>query len=122
MSEFESKIEAALAGGDQFDRSQAESPRKEIVAMYKKELKTAMIISYAAIAIGVLLETAGFAGLILAYIFDGGTPLMVLCGAIMLSGGQFHLLAKLWYWIMNCRYRIQEDIAKLRLEVAERGD
>ena len=57
--------------------------------------------------------------LVLSLAMGGDVRLMILFAVIALSGGQFHLLAKLWYWIMNCRYKVQEDVKQLRLEVAE---
>ena len=119
MNDFERQLGAALSRGGGFDEQRAACARKEIVTVYKKKLRTAMAIAWAAIAVAVVMEVAGFVGLVLSLAMGGDVRLMILFAVIALSGGQFHLLAKLWYWIMNCRYKVQEDVKQLRLEVAE---
>jgi len=87
--------------------------------MFQKKLKTARIITWVGIGIGGVLEVTGLVGLVLSMFFANTIRPMVLFGVIALSGGQFHLLAKLWYWIVNSKLNMLKEIKQLQLQIAE---
>ncbi len=119
MDEFESTIRITLKGTSKFDTAKVETVRKEVVQMFQKKLKTARIITWVGIGIGGVLEVTGLVGLVLSMFFANTIRPMVLFGVIALSGGQFHLLAKLWYWIVNSKLNMLKEIKQLQLQIAE---
>jgi len=42
-----------------------------------------------------------------------------LSGVIALSAGQFHLLAKLWYWVYHNEIKVRTEVKQLQLQTAE---
>ena len=119
MAEFEKTIRTTLSDTDKFDAAKAETLRKETVQMFDKKLKTAIIIAWAGIGVAVVFEAAGWIGLVLSMFLGGGVKLMVFFGIIALSGGQFHLLAKLWYWVYHNEIKVRSEVKQLQLQIAE---
>ena len=87
--------------------------------MYDKWLRTATVIAWAGVAIGVVLEIIGVIGVVLGVLGFWDTKLVILFAVVALSGGQWHLLAKLWYWVFNTKLSLRKDIKELQLQIAE---
>lgn len=87
--------------------------------MFDKKLKTAIIVAWVGIGVAVVFEAAGWIGLVLSMFLGGGVKLMVFFGIIALSGGQFHLLAKLWYWVYHNEIKVRTEVKQLQLQIAE---
>ena len=119
MDEFEKTIRTTLSDTDKFDAAKAENLRKEIVQMFQKKLKTALIITWVGIGVAVVFEVAGWIGLVLSMFLGGGVKLMIFFGVIALSGGQLHLLAKLCYWVYHNEIKVRTEVKELQLQVAE---
>ena len=119
MDEFEKTIRTTLSDTDKFDAAKAENLRKEIVQMFQKKLKTALIITWVGIGVAVVFEVAGWIGLVLSMFLGGGVKLMIFFGVIALSAGQLHLLAKLCYWVYHNEIKVRTEVKELQLQVAE---
>ena len=119
MDEFEKTIRTTLADTTRFDAAKAETLRKETVQMFDKNLKRAVIFAWIGIAIGVLFEMSGLAGLVLSMFLGGSVKLVVFFGVIALSGGQFHLFTKLWYWVYHNEIKVRTEMKQLQLQIAE---
>ena len=119
MAEFEKTIRAALSDTDKFDAAKAQTLRKEAVRMFDKKLKKAITIAWVGIGVAVLFEAAGWIGLVLTMFLGGGLKPMIFFGVLILSGGQFHLLAKLWYWVYHNEIKVRTEVKQLQLQVAE---
>ncbi|MBA7667322.1 hypothetical protein ES703_75409 [subsurface metagenome] len=119
MDEFEKTIRTTLSDTDKFDAAKAKTLRKETVQMFDKKLKTAIIIAWVGIGIGVVFEVTGWIGLVLSMFLGGGVKLVVFFGVIALSGGQFHLFTKLWYWVYHNEIKVRTEVKQLQLQVAE---
>ena len=119
MDEFEKTIRTTLSETNKFDAAKAETLRKETVQVFDKKLKTALIIAWVGIGIAVVFEAAGWIGLVLSMFLGGSVKLMIFFGVIVLSGGQFHLLSKLWYWVYHNEIKVRTEVKELQLQVAE---
>jgi len=119
MDEFEKTIRTTLSDTNKFDAAKAETLRKETVQMFDKKLKKAIIIAWVGIGIGVVFEVAGWIGLVLSMFLGGSVKLVVFFGVIALSGGQFHLFTKLWYWVYHNEIKVRTEVKELQLQVAE---
>jgi hypothetical protein len=119
MEEVEKTIRTTLSDTDKFDAAKAETLRKETVQMFRKKLKTALIIAWIGVGIGVVFEVAGWIGLVLSMFLGGSVKLVVFFGVIALSGGQFHLFTKLWYWVYHNEIKVRTEVKELQLQVAE---
>jgi len=119
MDEFEKTIRTTLSDTDKFDAAKAENLRKEIVQMFQKKLKTALIITWVGTGVAVVFEVAGWIGLVLSMFLGGGVKLMIFFGVIVLSGGQLHLLAKLCYWVYHNEIKVRTEVKELQLQIAE---
>ena len=119
MDEFEKTIRTTLSDTNKFDAMKAETLRKEIVQMFDKKLKRAVIFAWIGIGIGVLFESTGFVGLVLSMFLGGSVKLVVFFGVIALSGGQFHLFTKLWYWVYHNEIKVRTEVKQLQLQIAE---
>jgi uncharacterized membrane protein len=100
-------------------KTDTEPLRKETAEMFEKKLGPVLTITWISIAMAAVLEIAGFLGLVIGIIRDYETNLVIFFGVVVLSAGQFHLLAKLWYWIYHNELRIREDLKRLQLQIAE---
>lgn len=87
--------------------------------MFDKKLKTAIIIAWVGIGIGVVFEVTGWIGLVLSMFLGGSVKLVVFFGVIALSGGQFHLFTKLWYWVYHNEIKVRTEVKQLQLQIAE---
>jgi cation transport ATPase len=119
MDELEKTIRTTLSDTNKFDAAKAETLRKETVQMFDKKLKKAIIIAWVGIGIGVVFEVAGWIGLVLSMFLGGSVKLVVFFGVIALSGGQFHLFTKLWYWVYHNEIKVRTEVKELQLQVAE---
>ena len=119
MNEFEKTTRTILTDTGKFDAAKAETLRKETVQMFDKKLKTAIIIAWVGIGIGVVFEVTGWIGLVLSLFLGGSVKLVVFFGVIALSGGQFHLFTKLWYWVYHNEIKVRTEVKELQLQVAE---
>ena len=119
MAEFEKTIRTTLGDTNKFDTAKAETLRKETVQMFDKKLKKAIIIAWVGIGIGVVFEVTGWIGLVLSMFLGGSVKLVVFFGVIALSGGQFHLFTKLWYWVYHNEIKVRTEVKELQLQVAE---
>lgn len=119
MDEFEKTIRTTLSDTNKFDATKAETLSKEIVQMFDKKLKTAIIIAWVGISIGVVFEAAGWIGLVLSLFLGGSVKLVVFFGVLALSGGQFHLFTKLWYWVYHNEIKVRTEVKQLQLQMAE---
>lgn len=119
MAEFEKTIRTTLGDTNNFDTAKAETLRKETVQMFDKKLKKAIIIAWVGIGIGVVFEVTGWIGLVLSMFLGGSVKLVVFFGVIALSGGQFHLFTKLWYWVYHNEIKVRTEVKELQLQVAE---
>ena len=119
MDEFEKTIRTTLGDTNKFDAAKAETLRKETVQMFDKKLKKAIIIAWVGIGIGVVFEVTGWIGLVLSMFLGGSVKLVVFFGVIALSGGQFHLFTKLWYWVYHNEIKVRTEVKQLQLQIAE---
>lgn len=119
MAELEKTIRTTLGDTNKFDTAKAETLRKETVQMFDKKLKKAIIIAWVGIGIGVVFEVTGWIGLVLSMFLGGSVKLVVFFGVIALSGGQFHLFTKLWYWVYHNEIKVRTEVKELQLQVAE---
>ncbi|MHC4463231.1 MAG: DUF6768 family protein [Planctomycetota bacterium] len=119
MDEFEKTIRTTLSETNKFDAAKAENLRKETIQMFQKKLKTAIIIAWVGIGIGVVFEVAGWIGLVMSMFLGGSVKLVVFFGVIALSGGQFHLFTKLWYWVYHNEIKVRTEIKELQLQLVE---
>ena len=87
--------------------------------MFQKKLNRALILAWTGIGIGVLFESVGLVGLVLSMFFATTLKPMLFFGVIALSGGQFHLLSKLWYWVFHGEIKVRQEIKQLQLQIAE---
>lgn len=87
--------------------------------MYESWSRTALIIAWLGIGIGIVLEIVGICGLVLSLLGFFDIKLMILFAVVALSGGQWHLLAKLWYWVFNTKLSLRKDLKELQLQVTE---
>ncbi len=87
MNDFENRLGEALSSEGKFDAGKGEEQRKEIVQMYDKWLRTATIITWAGVAIGVMLEIIGVIGVVLGVLGFWATKLVILFAVVALSGG-----------------------------------
>jgi len=119
MDEFEKTIRTTLRETNKFDAAKAKTLRRETVQMFQKKLKTALIIAWIGVCIGVVFEAAGWIGLVLSMFLGGSVKLVVFFGVIALSGGQFHLFTKLWYWVYHNEIKVRTEVKELQLQLAE---
>jgi len=115
MNEFEKELRKALTGERHFDSARGESLREEVIRMYKKKRKRAMILAWAAIAACNLVAIPA----IVIFVLSGGTKVLIACAAVAIIAGQMEILAKLWFWVIHGRIVLQEDIKELQLQIAE---
>jgi len=121
MNNLEKRICKILGNADKYDDVKARILTKETVHMFDKRLNIALTIAWVTIVIAAIIELLGFVGLALGLAGKFGTRLMIFCGVIALSGGQFHLLAKLWYWVYHSQIKVRQELKQLQLQIAELG-
>lgn len=119
MDEFEKTISTILGDNGKFNAEKAETLRREMVQMFEKKLKIALIIAWVGIGIAVVFEAGGWIGLALSILLHSNVKFTILFGVIALSGGQFHLLSKLWYWVYHNEIKMRKEVKQLQLQVVE---
>ena len=114
MNEFERELRDVLTGKQHFDSARSESLKEEVIRMFDRKRKTAMIIAWVMIALCNLVAIPA----IVIFILSGSTKVLIACAAVAIIAGQMEILAKLWYWVVHGRLILQKEIKELQLQIA----
>ena len=87
--------------------------------MFDERLKTAKSFFWGSIAMGVVFELVGLAGLIAGLAGKLGTNAVIFCAVLTLSGAHIPLVAKLLFWGADIELEVLKEIKQMHFEIAE---
>jgi MFS family permease len=116
MIDFEKELKEVLEKNGTFDSAKSETLGKEIVQMWAdKNLHRAQLAFWIFFLASIGMMVGGYIGLSLATNTKGMLGWVI----FFMIGFNSTILMKLWYWIVDTKFKILEEIKQLQLQIAE---
>ena len=117
MIDFENELKNALEKNGVFNIAKSETARKETVQMFYDNMKKVKIVYWITFLLCLGMMGAGYIGLRSAKDTRG----MLLWVIFFMIGFDSTILMKLWYWTVDSKYKVLEEIKQLQLQIADQA-
>jgi hypothetical protein len=118
MISFEKELKEVLEKNGDFDVAKSERLRKETVQMWRDmNLRKAKIIFWIYFLLSIGMMVGGYIGLRLATDTKGMLSWVI----FFMIGFNSTILMKLWYWVVDTKFKVLEEIKQLQLQIAEQA-
>ena len=116
MDDLEKQLKEALDINGDFDIAKSEILRKELVQMWcDKNLLRARIVFWIFFLLSIGMMAGGYIGLRSA----SNTKAMLCWVIFFMIGFNSTILMKLWYWVVDARFKVLKEVKQLQLQVAD---
>lgn len=113
--ELDKLLDDALSKPGAWDAQRAASVKSEVSKMYADKLKMWANIIWGLLAI----DAAIIAAAVWMFAWSDSVKVLVGCVGVALFSFESTILMRLWYWQINTKYAVLQEVAELRLQVAE---
>ncbi|MHC4509183.1 MAG: DUF6768 family protein [Planctomycetota bacterium] len=119
MDDIERELRKVLKANSDFDAGKAKARRKEIEQMilqkYEFDMFKVKVVFWIFFVLCLGMMAGGYIGLRSA----SDTKAMLSWVIFFMIGFNSTILMKLWYWVVDARFKVLKEVKQLQLQVAE---